>query len=167
MTIEYYLNHVSHSHLLMSSRIKHIIDSFFFSLTVIAIFFCKNHMWSERLRLLLQSFLKLKSFYYNNYNGYFIDPHQLRQGFITYYITGVQFFKSFFHAACEICLVKKFLKLQKFNIVNDIRDEHEKHIVSDSMFKHNDHYLHPAAFHCVNNSESTICRLDFLELRGR
>ena len=62
MTIEYYLNHVSHSHLLMSSRIKHIIDSFFFSLTVIAIFFCKNHMWSERLRLLLQSF-KLKSFY--------------------------------------------------------------------------------------------------------
>ena len=57
----------------MSSQIKHIIDCFFFSLTVIAIFFYKKHTWSERLRLLLQSFLKLKSFYYNNYNGYFVD----------------------------------------------------------------------------------------------
>ena len=35
------------------------------------------------------------------------------------------------------------------------------------MYKHNDHYLHPAAFHCVNNSESKLCRLDFLVLRGR
>ena len=27
--------------------------------------------------------------------------------------------------------------------------------------------MHPAAFHCVNNSESKLCRLDFLVPRGR
>ena len=31
-------------------------------------------------------------------------------------------------------------------------EEHEKQIVSDSMYKHNDQVLHPV-FHCVSNSE--------------
>ena len=35
------------------------------------IFPAKKRMCSERLRLLLQLFLKLQSFWYNNYNGYF------------------------------------------------------------------------------------------------
>ena len=56
------LNHVSHYYLLMSSRINHY---WFFR----HIFPPKKRTWFERLRFLLQSFLKIKGFWYNN--GYF------------------------------------------------------------------------------------------------
>ena len=56
------LNHVSHYYLLVSSRINHY---WFFR----HIFPPKKRTWFERLRFLLQSFLKLKGFWYNN--GYF------------------------------------------------------------------------------------------------
>ena len=42
-------------------------------------FFAKTHTWSERLRLILQSFLKLESFGYNNNKGDFINQQYLRK----------------------------------------------------------------------------------------
>ena len=59
-------DHVSHSHLLIS-QIKHY-----------------GRTWSERLRLLLQSFFKLQSFLYNNYDGNFVYLQKLRECFETY-----------------------------------------------------------------------------------
>ena len=76
------LNHVSHSHLSMSSRIKH--DWFF-------LFFINGDR---------HIFL----FWYNNYNGYFVDLQKLKQGFRTYYITGVYFIESFFTPRMNIAL---------------------------------------------------------------
>jgi len=49
----------------------------------------QKRTWSERLRFLLHFFLQLKGFLYNNYNGYFVNLQKLRQGFRTYYTTGV------------------------------------------------------------------------------
>ena len=68
MTIEY-SDHVSHSHLRISSRIKHY--GFFTFHKRWSPYSPAKHTWSDRLRLLLQSFLKLQTFLCNNYNGYF------------------------------------------------------------------------------------------------
>ena len=51
------INHVSHSYLSMSSRIKHDWFFLFFVNSDRHIFPQKTRTWSERLRLLLQSFL--------------------------------------------------------------------------------------------------------------
>jgi len=72
MVIEYSLPHIS----LISSYI--ITNK-----TLILSLFCKRRssyfpakkprMWSERLRLILRSFLKLERFGYNNNNGDFVN----------------------------------------------------------------------------------------------
>jgi len=65
--------------------------------------------WSESLRFILRSFLKLESFGYNNNNADFVIHHYLRKRFGS--ITEFKFIKKFLHAACENCYGKKWLKL--------------------------------------------------------
>ena len=66
-------------------------------------------------------------------------------------------YKSFFKPQVKIALERNGLSWPTSYSVNHKGEEYEKQIVSDSMSTHYDHWLktlHPAAFHCVNNSES-------------
>ena len=73
------LYHVSRSYLVILTQIKHWL--FFYSVN------CDRHIsprkkkqraWSERLRLILRSLLKLECFGYNNNNGDFVNQQCLR-----------------------------------------------------------------------------------------
>ena len=66
-------------------------------------------MSSERLRLILLSFLKLESFGYNNNNGDFINQHDFNVAELVI-ITEVNFIKKFLHARVKIAMeIKIFI----------------------------------------------------------
>ena len=86
----------------------------------------KKRTWSERLTLILRSFLKLESFGYNNNKG---NVSEL------VIITEVKFIKKFLHAVCENCHVQKCLKIKVY-IVNHKGNVHDKQslmIISSSF----------------------------------
>ena len=80
----------------------------------------KHRTWSERLRVILRSFLKLESFGCNNYNGDFFNQHYFRKHFRTLLL--LKLIKKFLHAVCH---GKKWLKLNVY-IVNHKENVHGK-----------------------------------------
>jgi len=48
---------------------------------------------------------------------------------------------KFLHAACDNCHGKKWLKLIKGLYSQSEEDEHDKQIVSETMYGHDDHYF--------------------------
>ena len=72
MTIEYYKPRISLTFIYVITN-KTVLILSLFRKWLSPSFPTKKRMWFQRLRLLLQSFLKLTHFWYNNYNGYFVD----------------------------------------------------------------------------------------------
>ena len=92
-------------------------------------------MWSERLTLILRSFLKLERFGYKNNNGDFLNQQYLRTFQNLSLLLKLSSQRSFFHSVCENCHAQKWLKLTKSVYSQSNEDEHDKQVVSDTMYK--------------------------------
>ena len=93
------------------------------------------HTWSERLRFILQSFLKLESFEYNN-NRETSLINNIKENVTELVIfTEVKFIKKFLHAVGKKCHGKKWLQIKVY-IVNHKRNVHGKQslMIIISMF---------------------------------